>query len=206
MIVHCAAEELWEQDHEMLHKCTDIALTMDGRKSRLIVRMRLTMGNGMPEGLHPEAEDASVGGTSPVGSMAVANVFGRYVHVADRLVSFRCPTPCDTTEELAGHLTNSLRELCGGDGSLWEEVKAEVNMFTPDGAPDEQLAGKLVAAEFPGMMAVLRCAAHAVVGAMNAGWEASPLAQHITRCIVQRGGQIHPLQRAFRLAWWVQGG
>jgi hypothetical protein len=117
--------------------------------------------------------------------MAVANVFGRYIHVADGLVSFRFAALCDTTEELAGHLTNSVRELCGGDGSLWEEVKAKVNVFTLDGAPDEQLAGKLVAEEFLGMMAVLRCAAHAVVGAMKAGWEASPLAQHITRCIVQ---------------------
>jgi hypothetical protein len=166
----------------MLHKCTDIALTMDGRKSRLIVRMRLTMGNGMPERLHPEAEDASVGGTSPVGSVAVANVFGRCIH---RLVSCRCSAPFDTTEVLAGHLKNSLHELCGGDGSLWEEVKAKVKACTPYGAPDEQLVGKLVAEEFPRMMAVLRCAAHAVVGAMKAGWEASPLAQHITRCIVQ---------------------
>jgi hypothetical protein len=73
-----------------------------------------------------------------------------------------------------------VRELCGGDGSLWEEVKAKVNLFTP-----KQLPGKLVAEELPGMMVVLRCAAHAVVGAMKAGWEASPLANHITRCIVQ---------------------
>ena len=77
-----------------------------------------------------------------------------------------------------------MRELCGGD-DLWQEVKAKVNVFTPDGAADEQLVGKLVADAFPNMMAVLRCAAHAVVGAMKAGWEVNPLAKKLTRCIVQ---------------------
>ena len=47
-IIRCAVDELWDQDRELLRKCTDIALTMDGRKSKLIIRMRLTMGSGMP--------------------------------------------------------------------------------------------------------------------------------------------------------------
>ena len=190
-IVKCAADELFDQDRKLLRKCTDIALTMDARRSKLIVRMRLTMGNGLPEGLHPEAEDDDVGGASPSAgggaphrSMAVASLFGKYIYVADRLLSFRKSGTYDNSEDMANHLVDSLRELCGDD-ELWKEVQAKVNVFTPDGAHDEQIVGKLAAETFPKMMAVLRCAAHAVVGAMKAGWEANPLAKKLTRCIVQ---------------------
>ena len=136
-------------------------------------------------------DDDDVGGASPNAggksahrSMAVAGLFGKYIYVADRFLSFRKSAPYDNTEDMANHVVDSLRELCGGD-DLWQEVKAKVNVFTPDGAADEQLVGKLISDAFTNMMAVLRCAAHAVVGAMKAGWEVNPLAKKLTRCIVQ---------------------
>jgi hypothetical protein len=37
-LVHCAADELREQDRQPFHYCRDMALTMDGRKGRIITR------------------------------------------------------------------------------------------------------------------------------------------------------------------------
>lgn len=203
-IVHCCAEELWDQDRKMLKECTDIALTMDARRNRLVVRMRMTLGNGMPAGLCPcgmspggelPGGGESAGGASPENSMEVVGVFGKYVHVADRLVSFRKMKAFETTEDLASHLTDAMREVCGGDGELWEEVKNKVRVFTPDGARDEQIAGKMAAEVYPHMMAVLRCSAHAFICALKAAWEANALAKRATKIVQEVAKYIRSSER-----------
>ena len=60
-----------------------------------------------------------------------------------------------------------------------------MNAFTPDGAHDEQLAGRLIAVAFPNLRLVLRCSAHAFQGAMKSGWSADEIAQDLTKNVVQ---------------------
>ena len=60
-MIECEAEELSWEDSMLLSKASDVALTMDGRKGMLVVRVRLTMGYGMPKGFRAEA----LGGESP---------------------------------------------------------------------------------------------------------------------------------------------
>ena len=45
-LVDCAAEELVEQDKELVDVATSIALTMDERAGFHVIRARLTLGNG----------------------------------------------------------------------------------------------------------------------------------------------------------------
>ncbi len=68
-------------------------------------------------------------------------------------------------------------EACEGDDDLWELVRHKVRVVTPDGAPDEQLAGRLTSESFPKMMVVLRCAAHSINSAVAAGWRPDTSAQ-----------------------------
>lgn len=86
-ITDCAAAVLRDDDRELFRACTDIALTMDGRKSRLVVRARLCMGAGLPERFRSE------------GAPRLANMFGESIRVVDRLVSFRENAPFSTTED-----------------------------------------------------------------------------------------------------------
>lgn len=202
-LVRCAADVLRREDMELLRACTDIALTMDGRKGNVVVRARLCMGDGMPASLGGQAPaslggqaSAPIGGQSPApvgGAVApigcearrIANMSGAHIPVLERLLSFRENRAFSTTEELAAHLVASVREACGGDAALFEAARRKIRVFTPDGAADEQLAGRLTSEDFPNMRVVLRCAAHAVNGALRAGWEAEPQAQKITKEVVQ---------------------
>lgn len=172
-ITDCAAAVLRDDDRELFRACTDIALTMDGRKSRVVVRARLCMGSSLPERFRSE------------GAPRLANMFGESIRVVDRLVSFRENTPFSTTEELAGHLAQALQDVCGDDTDLYDSVRRKVRVFTPDGAADEQLAGRLSSDVFPHMCVVLRCATHALNGALRAGWAAEPTAHKVTKEIVQ---------------------
>ena len=98
-------------------------------------------------------------------------VTGKYALRADRLLFCGKLPPNTTTEDLADVLASSLEDACGGDEQLWERLKPNrgtpiararifpalreqwasqfgarvrqlVFCFTPDGAPDEQLAGR----------------------------------------------------------------
>lgn len=174
-IVECCAEELQSGDRSLLAACTDIALTMDGRRSMLAVQARLTMGNGLPTGLRP----VSHGGQAPgwPGRDAygeVTRLSGVGIHTVDMLLSLRQQRGLDGTVQLAEHLVDSLRSACGGPGEVWEHARNVVRVFCPDGAPDEQLAGRLAAEEFPNLHFVIRCAAHGVQVAVRAAWGVDP--------------------------------
>ena len=168
-IVQCAADELRNEDRVLLKACTDISLTMDARKSQLVIRCRMAMGNGLPGGLSPPQ---------------IRNLSGKHVYVVDRLMDFRKSLPYDTTDNLAEHLVAAIDEVCGDDAELKREVRQKVRTFTPDGAPDEQLAGKLAAEGLPNLVLVLRCAGHGIVGAIKAAWKADPTSNSITKTIV----------------------
>ena len=193
-LIWCAAELLREQDRRLLEWCTDISMTMDGRKGKLIVRARLSMGKGMPPDLTlMEASPREDGGAleaSPQedgGGAAITTGHGKHIVTIDRILTLRQADPLETTEELSSHLVDALRDACGDgdDGeALFAAVKEKVRVFTPDGAADEQLAGKLVADSLPGMLIVLRCAAHAVNGAVKAGWTGQGQVDTITREVV----------------------
>lgn len=142
---------------------------MDGRKTMLVVRMRLTMGNGFPQGMRPitssdEVEEAIDDG-SPRSHRIMAN--GRYINTVDRLVTLVHEGAFDTTEALADHLVDSLRSLCPDD-QVWQQVRSRVRVFCPDGARNEQLAGRIAAETFENMHFILRCSAHAAQGALKA--------------------------------------
>ena len=55
-IASAAAEELRKEDTLLLEHCTDIACSMDERKKKRVLRMRLVMGNGFPQTLKPAGQ------------------------------------------------------------------------------------------------------------------------------------------------------
>jgi hypothetical protein len=121
----------------------------------------------------------------------VHNVSGSHKTLlrADRLLTFHRMSAYNTTEDLALALGEALEKACGGDDELWQTVRSKVYAFTPDGAYDEQLAGRLTGAGqdpiFPNLHLVLRCSAHAIQGAIKAGWQADELSNRVTRTLVQ---------------------
>ena len=192
-LVCCIAQVLRAEDKALLEVCTDIALTMDGRKSRIVVRARLCMGGQTPEGL----------GSQP---SRFANVFGKVIFVVDRLLSFRENAPFDTTEQLAEHFADAVREACGGDAELFEVVRRKVRVFTLDGAADEQLVGRLTSEVFPNMAVVLRCATHAISGALKAGWAADLTAKQVTKEVVQEVAKYVRSSERFAMTVWGERG
>ena len=107
-IVQCAADELVEDDRVLLKACTDISLTMDARKSQLVIRCRMAMGNGLPGGLSPSQ---------------IRNLSGKHVYVVDRLLELRKSLPYDTTQDLADHLLAAIDKVCGDDAELNKAVR-----------------------------------------------------------------------------------
>ena len=181
-LVECFAEELQAEDKKLLRECSHIHLTMDGRKNNLVVRIRMALKQ-LPKGMC--RDDAAL----QDGARPVRNITGKNFVRADRLLVFRRIKGNHTTADLAVLLADALRQACGTDEDLWESVRRKVVAFTPDGAHDEQLAGRLCGGgespAFPNLRAVLRCSAHAFQGAMKAGWTADELANDITTNVVQ---------------------
>ena len=108
---------------------------------------------------------------------------GKCIPVVQRLFSLAKMGGFDSTEDLAHHLVEAVKQACGDDPALFEIVRHKVLAFTPDGAPNEQLAGKLSMEQFPGMRVVLRCVAHAIEGALSVGWQADPTAEKVTKVV-----------------------
>ena len=119
----------------LLGKCSDVALTMDGRKSMLVVRVRLTMGHGMPKGFRAEA----LGGESPAiapgaTDREIRGVHGKYIHTVDRVISLRKEKAFDDTPALARHLKDALKEACQSD-DVWPRVRKKVRVCCPMALP-----------------------------------------------------------------------
>ena len=192
-LVECFGAELRAQDTALLKHSTHISLTMDGRKGHLVVRARMAL-RALPPGtcllggsVHPpRGGEPPQGEVSPPGDeVPLRNVYGGHgIFIADRLLAFRRMSACATTGDVSDALVHALEEACGGDEHLWEEVRHKVFSFTPDGAADEQLAGRLSAMSFPNLRLVLRCSAHAVQGGIKAGWAADELSNHLTKSLV----------------------
>ena len=212
-IVICVKEELCEEDRQLLEHATDINLSMDGRKSAILARCRLVLGDGWPPGMCPlDIPPQAEGEDNPPETewednppRMIKNAFGKYISTVDRLISFKRVGPSDTgATALSNHLVDGLKEACGGDGDLWENVRAKVRVFTPDGAPDEQLGGRLAAETFPNLALVLRCSTHAVVSAIEKGWEADETAQRITTTVVQEVAKYIRSSERFALSVGVK--
>ncbi len=124
------------------------------------------------------------GGQAPH-TQKVANAYGEGIQVVDRLLSLRQSQGLDGTVQLAEHLTDRLRDACGGAGALWDRVRHRVRVFCPDGAPDEQLAGRLASGSFPNLRFVIRCAAHAAQGAVKNAFAADDKVADVTKTVVQ---------------------
>lgn len=189
-LVTCFGEVLRAQDAALLRQATHVHLTMDARKGNLVVRARLSM-RALPVGMVP------VKGTEPSFITNddwshpewIRNVCGENVLQVDRLLAFTRLGACSTTLDLSEALVSALQDACCGDGSLWMQVRQKVFAFTPDGAFDEQLSGRLAGGgedpPFPNLKVVLRCSAHGVQGAIQAGWQSDPLSHELTKSIVQ---------------------
>ena len=139
-LVECFAEELQAEDKKLLRECSHIHLTMDGRKNNLVVRIRMALKQ-LPKGMC--RDDAAL----QDGARPVRNITGKNFVRADRLLVFRRIKGNHTTADLAVLLADALRQACGTDEDLWESVRRKVVAFTPDGAHDEQLAGRSALAE-----------------------------------------------------------
>jgi len=177
-LVHCFGDILRAEDTELLQAATHIHLTMDSRAHNLVIRARMTLGSLPPQWM-PHVPDATAGQTAEnlEERRPIRNVFGVNILRADRLLAFRRVPANATTEDLSAELVAAVRDACKDD-EMWHSVRSKVVAFTPDGAPDEQLAGRLAGARegegqsapFPKLRFVLRCSGHVVVNAMKAAW------------------------------------
>ena len=171
----------------LLAKCSDVALTMDGRKGMLVVRARLTMGHGMPKGFRAEAHDNKSPAPEPGATdREIRGTHGKYIHTVDRLISLRKEQAFDDTPALARHLTDALKEACQSD-DVWQRVRKRVRVCCPDGAPNEQLAARLATEEFENMKFVVRCGAHGVHGAVKSAWRTNEKVQQVTHTMQEVG-------------------
>jgi len=161
-LVECFSAELRSEDEALLRECTHIHLTSDGRKNNFVFRVRMTLKR-LPEG-YCRADGQASATDGDASLRPLRNISGKNFLRADRLLLFHRVSGHHTTCDLAGLLIDSLRQACNGDAQLWEAVRCKVYAFTPDGAHDEQLAGRLATAAFPNLRAVLRCSAHASRG------------------------------------------
>ena len=164
---------LREDDAKLIAKATDIAITQDSRAGSVVCHCRLTFGDGLPENMVPaEALLDPSGGVDPAttAKTGLNYVRGEGIVTVDRLLCYRRQIPYETTEDLANLILDSLRDAAGSE-EAYEEARRKVRMFCPDGAADEQLAGKLACeAGLPNMAFVCRCAAHAVHGVIRDAW------------------------------------
>jgi hypothetical protein len=178
-IAHVIGAEMQYEDQQLFDKATDVALTMDARKSMLVVRARLTMGHGWPKGMRPMGGDKT-----PVSEVReIPHHYGRGIQVVERVIAFRQEEAFAGTPELADLLVKAVRDACGSE-AIFEKVRHRVRVFCPDGAANEQLAGRMTLEAFPNMCFVIRCAAHAVQGSIKTAWQANAHAQLITSTIV----------------------
>ena len=188
------AQELRHEDELLLKAATDIALTMDARKGMLVVRCRLTLGNGWPSGfgaLLAHAGDSAgksstagqhVGGATPtagghVGGMTstakrqIRCIFDAGIPVVDRMLALQREGAFSCTEDLANLLVKAVKDACRSN-EVWEKVRRKVRVFCPDGAANEHLVGRLVAqTAFPKMQFVMRCAAHGIQNVIKVAWQ-----------------------------------
>lgn len=186
-LVLCFGEELVAEDTALLRQCTHICLTMDARKGCLAVRGRFAL-RALPENMC-KVDQQHVGSDGLECPRPVKNITGEGIWRADRLLAFQRMGAYSTTEDLVDALASALESACGGDEALWEDVRQKVFAFTPDGAFDEQLCGRLSGGgespPFPNLRLVLRCSAHAIQGAIKAGWAADELSCRLTKTLVQ---------------------
>ena len=118
------------------------------------------MGNGLPDGMvavtgdNPQdgGNDPDDGGNDPDGGIGpvargIRNVSSQGIVTVDRLLALRETKAYETTEDKAEYLAEALRESSGSD-EAFQRAAAKVHVFCPDGAADEQMAGRL-SSQFP---------------------------------------------------------
>ena len=144
-IVEVIAAELRHEDALLLKAATDLALTMDARKGMLVVRCRMTLGNGWPSGFGPLLEHVGgmtstaaghVGGMTSTAKRQIRGIFDVGMPVIDRMLALRRESDFSCTEDLANLLVKTVKDACNSD-ELWEKVRKKVRVFCPDGAPNE---------------------------------------------------------------------
>lgn len=74
----------------------------------------------------------------------------------------------------------------------------KVNVFCPDGAPDEQLGGRLASDVFGNLSFVIRCAAHGIHGAVKNAWRSDDEVARITKVVVQEVAKFLRTSDRFR--------
>ena len=99
------------------------------------------------------------------------------------MIDLRRENAFDSTVDLADHLVDALRQACGGDSATWEKVRRRVRVFCPDGAANEQLAGRLAGSAFTKMRFVIRCSAHAIQGCIKKAWASDVRVEEITKIV-----------------------
>ena len=149
-IVEVIAAELRHEDALLLKAATDLALTMDARKGMLVVRCRMTLGNGWPSGFGPLLEHVGgmtstaagdVGGTTltaagHVGGMTstakrqIRCIFDAGMPVIDRMLALRRESTFSCTEDLANLLVKTVKDACNSD-ELWEKVRKKGSGVLP---------------------------------------------------------------------------
>ena len=128
-------------------------------------------------------EPPRIGCESPSNARRISGTRGEHIQIVDRLLSFTSAKVLGSTVDIAEQLSGELKDVLGDDPDAWEDVRAKVRAFTPDGAPDEQLAGRFAAGIFENMALVARCSAHAAASAMKNAWKADSEVERATKVV-----------------------
>jgi len=89
---------------------------MDARRSILVVRVRMTMGNGLPPVLYPHDGDSANGGRP------ITVRFGRFVHMVERCIALQQERAFGGTVELADQIVDAVKRVCNSE-SVWQHAK-----------------------------------------------------------------------------------
>eukprot|EP00973_Karenia_brevis_P034042 4695866-Karenia_brevis.AAC.1 len=94
---------------------------MDKRNMSRVLRMRLVLGAGWPQGFQPVGKEDGAAGESA--AREIMGAHGKYIRTVDRLLDLQRCKADDTVVQLAEQLTEALRQRCS---EAWEDVRHKV--------------------------------------------------------------------------------
>jgi len=189
-IADAFAYVLTEDAAAILDKATHISMTKDSRQGFVVLRVRCVMGDGLPANFVPMPDLCDSDGDLP-NTVGVATALRRDIVVVDLVLDFIKKKPYENVVDKAQSMRDCLeRVLRGGlapdvdKDAVIDRVTQKVRAFCPDGAPDEQLSGRLATEHFDNLEIVLRCTTHAIHGALKDAWKSDAEVKRITKVIV----------------------
>ena len=105
--LHILQQVLREDDRALVCCATNLALAQDTRNCYVVMRVQLTMGDGMPPRLVP-CHASAPEKVSP-GKRLVANARGKFIYKAGRLLACVCEDTCDASRNMAAYRVDVVR-------------------------------------------------------------------------------------------------